>query len=106
MCIRDRCSGISLPLFNTSNTVLIQENVKKEMLGRVFANLNILSTISTTIGTVSYTHLDVYKRQIFTLFLFMFSVLYCSSERIVIYFVPVNGGRNYNGPKVAKFLLR
>ena len=44
------CSGISLPLFNTSNTVLIQENVKKEMLGRVFANLNILSTISTTIG--------------------------------------------------------
>lgn len=29
------CSGISLPLFNTSNTVLIQENVKKEMLGRV-----------------------------------------------------------------------
>ena len=29
---------------------LIQENVKKEMLGRVFANLNILSTISTTIG--------------------------------------------------------
>ena len=44
------CSGISLPLFNTSNTVLIQENVKKEMLGRVFANLNILSTISTAIG--------------------------------------------------------
>lgn len=44
------CSGISLPLFNTSNTVLIQENVRKEMLGRVFANLNILSTISTTIG--------------------------------------------------------
>ena len=44
------CSGISLPLFNTSNTVLIQENVKKEMLGRVFANLHILSTISTTIG--------------------------------------------------------
>lgn len=44
------CSGISLPLFNTSNTVLIQENVKKEMLGRTFANLNILSTISTTLG--------------------------------------------------------
>ena len=30
---------------------------------------------------VSYTHLDVYKRQ------------------------PVNGGRNYSGPKVAKFLV-
>ena len=25
------CSGISLPLFNTSNTVLIQENVKKQI---------------------------------------------------------------------------
>lgn len=44
------CSGMSLPLFNTSNTVLIQENVKSDMLGRTFANLNILSTISTTIG--------------------------------------------------------
>lgn len=44
------CSGISLPLFNTSNTVLIQQNVKKEMLGRTFANLNILSTVSTTVG--------------------------------------------------------
>lgn len=44
------CSGMSLPIFNTSNIVLVQENVKKEMLGRTFANLNILSTISTTIG--------------------------------------------------------
>ncbi len=43
------CSGISLPLFNTSNTVLIQENVKRDVRTR-FANLNILSTISTTIG--------------------------------------------------------
>lgn len=48
------CSGISLPLFNTSNTVLIQQNVKKEMLGRTFANLNILSTISTTIGVTIF----------------------------------------------------
>lgn len=44
------CSGMALPIFNTSNIVLVQENVKKEMLGRTFANLNILSTISTTIG--------------------------------------------------------
>lgn len=44
------CSGISLPLFNTSNTVLIQENVQQQMLGRSFANLNILTTISTTVG--------------------------------------------------------
>lgn len=48
------CSGIALPLFNTSNTVLIQENVNKEMLGRAFANLNILSTISTTIGIMVF----------------------------------------------------
>lgn len=44
------CAGTVLPIFNTSNTVLIQENVKKDMLGRTFANLNILSTISTTLG--------------------------------------------------------
>ena len=48
------CSGIALPLFNTSNTILIQENVKEDMLGRVFANLNILSTVSTTIGIIIF----------------------------------------------------
>ena len=44
------CSRTVLPIFNTSNTFLIQENVKRDMLGRTFANLNILSTIYTTLG--------------------------------------------------------
>ena len=41
---------------------------------------------------VSYTHLDVYKRQ----------GLARAKPRSQ---APVNGGRNYNGPKVAKFLV-
>lgn len=48
------CAGISLPFFNTANTVLIQENVQREMMGRSFANLNILTTISTTIGITAF----------------------------------------------------
>lgn len=48
------CSGVSLPIFSTTNTTLIQKNTKTEMLGRTFANLNILSTTAMTIGILFF----------------------------------------------------
>lgn len=47
-------SGIFMPIFNSSNILLIQENITHNMLGRTFSNIQILSTISTTMGIVIF----------------------------------------------------
>ena len=47
-------SGIFLPVFTTSNTLLIQENVPNEMLGRVFSNIQIVSSFATPVGIIIF----------------------------------------------------
>ena len=42
----------------------VSENVEYYIEGKVVADNAALEGVSVTVGAVSYTHLDVYKRQI------------------------------------------
>ena len=47
-------SGIFLPIFTTSNTLLIQESVQDDLLGRVFSNIQILSSFAMPAGIILF----------------------------------------------------
>ena len=64
MCIRDRSETV-----HTSVTLALVSGVAMAAVGLVFSRwaLEIMGTPADVIDPVSYTHLDVYKRQGFTL---------------------------------------
>lgn len=47
-------SGVTMPLFNTPATVLLQENVDENMLGRVFGVLNMLASAMMPLGMLVF----------------------------------------------------
>ncbi|MFB5085423.1 MFS transporter, partial [Symbiobacterium thermophilum] len=47
-------SGITMPLFNTPATVLLQENVDENMLGRVFGVMNMLASAMMPLGMLVF----------------------------------------------------
>ncbi|NLM45812.1 MAG: MFS transporter [Firmicutes bacterium] len=47
-------SGVAMPLFNTTATVLLQEKVEEDFLGRVFGVLNMLSTSMLPLGMLFF----------------------------------------------------
>ena len=78
MCIRDRnytdpnlCAGVIADVFHISEKYVFQllksccnETLNDRILRlRIDEGIRLLTTTDLTITTVSYTHLDVYKRQ-------------------------------------------
>lgn len=53
-------TGISMPLFNTPSTVLLQENVEEEYLGRVFGVLGMISSSMMPMGMLVFGPLSDY----------------------------------------------
>ncbi len=47
-------SGIFMPIFSTSEIVLIQENVEELMLGRVFSIIQIIASVTMPLGMVIF----------------------------------------------------
>ncbi|HEY5575379.1 MAG TPA: hypothetical protein VIK34_01470, partial [Clostridiaceae bacterium] len=47
-------SGIFMPIFNTAATVMIQENVTEEMLGRVFSIIQIIISVVMPLGMLVF----------------------------------------------------
>ncbi|HHX74443.1 MAG TPA: MFS transporter [Firmicutes bacterium] len=47
-------SGVAMPLFNTTATVLLQEKVEEDYLGRVFGVLNMISTSMMPLGMLFF----------------------------------------------------
>ena len=75
MCIRDRSYiAIRADKINVSSPVplaeikgqLAKEWTSREIAKRLKAKADEISKEASTSGPVSYTHLDVYKRQLFT----------------------------------------
>ncbi len=46
--------GVSLPMFNTPATVLLQESVKPDYLGRVFGVLSMISSLAWPLGMIIF----------------------------------------------------
>ena len=46
--------GIAMPIFNTPTTVLLQEKISEEYLGRVFGVLGMISTSMMPIGMLIF----------------------------------------------------
>ncbi|MDR2615327.1 MAG: MFS transporter [Oscillospiraceae bacterium] len=46
--------GLSMPLFNTASTVMLQENVENEYLGRVMSLLSMVTTLGMPIGLLVF----------------------------------------------------
>jgi MFS transporter, DHA3 family, macrolide efflux protein len=53
-------TGIAMPLFNTPSTVLLQENVEEEYLGRVFGVLGMISSSMMPMGMLLFGPLSDY----------------------------------------------
>lgn len=46
--------GVTMPLFNTAQTVLIQQNVSESMLGRVFSLMQLIATATMPLGMLIF----------------------------------------------------
>ena len=47
-------AGMAIPVFTASNTLLIQENVPADLLGRIFANIEVLSALAMPAGMLIF----------------------------------------------------
>jgi len=47
-------TGLALPIFNTPSTVLLQEKVEEDFLGRVFGVLGMISTSMMPLGMLLF----------------------------------------------------
>ena len=56
-------TGTTEIVYNTSYDVLFEEETKPELEGFEQGQVSELGAVHVMTGTVSYTHLDVYKRQ-------------------------------------------
>ena len=63
MCIRDRRLATAAAATADASPPAVQASVRAESLPTTFSVYSPMSLCTDTLSTVSYTHLDVYKRQ-------------------------------------------
>ena len=65
MCIRDSAGAVAVDLFFVISGFLIAASLQRNSVRNYLQAraLRILPALVTCVGSVSYTHLDVYKRQ-------------------------------------------
>ncbi|MDR2360361.1 MAG: hypothetical protein LBD85_03640 [Oscillospiraceae bacterium] len=79
--------GTSMPLFNTASTVLIQENVENEYLGRVMSLMNMIGALGMPVSMLIFGPLadkiGMWREFIITgTLMFIFSVVFIFDKRI------------------------
>jgi MFS transporter, DHA3 family, macrolide efflux protein len=92
-------SGIFMPIFNTAATVMIQENVAEEMLGRVFSIIQIIISVVMPLGMIVFGPLaDVIRIEYMMigtgLLLAILAIYIFSNKSILMYAQDKSGEQN------------